>query len=203
MEFYDRRLLLLNEDVPISTAIPPLPHFQNTTNSSSPPRQQPPSTTSEKPLQLFIRPILTSNAAYLFVVIFTVIFFAGLVYLYIHQFSAGGSLRRRHAPNTAAAKSLPVVSYGGEEKQGECAICLEEFGDGDAVKVIPYCKHVFHPQCIDTWLLAHVTCPICRCSKLCASRMENGEGMVGSVSVREEEEEEETEAVNVVVPNLD
>uniref|UniRef100_A0A7N2R1E5 RING-type E3 ubiquitin transferase n=1 Tax=Quercus lobata TaxID=97700 RepID=A0A7N2R1E5_QUELO len=50
-----------------------------------------------------------------------------------------------------------------------CAICLTEFeennGEGEAeavkVKVIPFCKHVFHPDCLDTWLSAHSTCPIC------------------------------------------
>lgn len=31
--------------------------------------------------------------------------------------------------------------------------------------MIPNCKHVFHPECIDTWLFAHVTCPICRGTK--------------------------------------
>ena len=30
------------------------------------------------------------------------------------------------------------------------------------VKVIPFCKHVFHPNCLDKWLSAHVTCPVCR-----------------------------------------
>ncbi|XP_050278028.1 RING-H2 finger protein ATL39-like [Quercus robur] len=50
-----------------------------------------------------------------------------------------------------------------------CAICLTEFeennGEDEAeamkVKVIPFCKHVFHPDCLDTWLSAHSTCPIC------------------------------------------
>lgn len=34
------------------------------------------------------------------------------------------------------------------------------------MKVIPYCKHVYHPMCIDTWLSSHVTCPLCRSSQL-------------------------------------
>ncbi|TKY67140.1 RING-H2 finger protein ATL57 [Spatholobus suberectus] len=185
MEFSNRRLLLLNEDVPISKSTPPLPR----TNSSPPPQS---STVS-------VRPVFASSVAYVFLILFTTLFFIGFVLIYFRQFSSDpGPFRRRVQPRReaepAAAKSLPVVSHRGE---AECAICLEEFRDGDAAKVIPHCKHVFHPQCIDTWLDRHVTCPVCRCSELCGAAEEGEEsGEVGSVSVRGEEEEE-------VVPNLD
>ncbi|KAK7312613.1 hypothetical protein VNO77_36597 [Canavalia gladiata] len=185
MELYNRRFLLLDEDVPISTPMPPLPQIQVSTISSSPP-QTSPSTTFERPLQLSTRPFFSSKVAYAFLIFFTAIFFIGFVFLYIRRFSTeDSSRRRRRAPpcqsvDLAAAKSLPVVPYSGDAKQLECAICLEEFGDGDSVKMIPYCKHVFHPQCLDTWLSSHVTCPVCRCSKLCGSRGEN-RGEVGSV----------------------
>ena len=48
----------------------------------------------------------------------------------------------------------------------ECAICLGEFADGDAVRLLPRCRHGFHVHCIDTWLSAHSSCPICRDSLL-------------------------------------
>ncbi|KAJ9178032.1 hypothetical protein P3X46_009952 [Hevea brasiliensis] len=50
--------------------------------------------------------------------------------------------------------SLPVYSYyhGDAKCLTECAICLGEFEDKETVKIIPYCKHVFHLDCIDTWL---------------------------------------------------
>ncbi|CAN1171725.1 RING-H2 finger protein ATL57, partial [Linum perenne] len=44
----------------------------------------------------------------------------------------------------------------------ECVICLGEFEEGERVKVIPFCGHVFHVECVDTWLLSHVSCPLCR-----------------------------------------
>lgn len=64
-------------------------------------------------------------------------------------------------------RSLPVYSYCRNEKyQMDCPICLSEFEEGEAVKAIPFCKHVFHPECIDTWLSSHVSCPVCRSAQL-------------------------------------
>ncbi|KAF4353029.1 RING-H2 finger protein ATL57 [Cannabis sativa] len=66
--------------------------------------------------------------------------------------------------------AVPVSSYGGVAKENnrnvECAICLGEFGENDDVKVMPFCRHVFHPCCIDTWLASHVTCPVCRSTRV-------------------------------------
>lgn len=44
----------------------------------------------------------------------------------------------------------------------ECVVCLGEFGNEDIVKIMPKCCHVFHRECIDTWLACHLTCPVCR-----------------------------------------
>lgn len=44
----------------------------------------------------------------------------------------------------------------------ECAVCLTDFKDDDTLRLLPKCSHVFHPQCIDSWLASHVTCPVCR-----------------------------------------
>lgn len=65
----------------------------------------------------------------------------------------------------------PTVSYSSEMKLvgavAECAICLSEFVEGDAVQVLGRCKHGFHEQCIQLWLSSsHHSCPTCRCSCL-------------------------------------
>ncbi|KAJ7958960.1 putative Ring finger protein [Quillaja saponaria] len=44
----------------------------------------------------------------------------------------------------------------------ECAVCLNEFGEDETLRLIPKCNHVFHPDCIDVWLTSHITCPVCR-----------------------------------------
>ncbi|CAL9062245.1 unnamed protein product [Musa banksii] len=44
----------------------------------------------------------------------------------------------------------------------DCSVCLSEFHDGERVRLLPRCGHAFHVSCIDTWLRAHVNCPLCR-----------------------------------------
>lgn len=44
----------------------------------------------------------------------------------------------------------------------DCAVCLSEFEVGDEVKTLPACGHVFHRECVDPWLLAKGSCPLCR-----------------------------------------
>ena len=44
----------------------------------------------------------------------------------------------------------------------ECAVCLSRFEDADILRLLPKCKHAFHLDCVDTWLISHSTCPLCR-----------------------------------------
>ncbi|OAY38387.1 RING-H2 finger protein ATL66 [Manihot esculenta] len=53
--------------------------------------------------------------------------------------------------------------------ESECCICLGVFEDGDKVKVLPECHHCFHSECVDKWLLACSSCPLCRASLLQAN----------------------------------
>ncbi|KAG8054879.1 hypothetical protein GUJ93_ZPchr0001g30416 [Zizania palustris] len=51
----------------------------------------------------------------------------------------------------------------------QCPICLGEFEEGDKVKTLPRCGHVFHPECVDAWLRSRPSCPLCRSSPLPAA----------------------------------
>lgn len=44
----------------------------------------------------------------------------------------------------------------------ECAVCINEFEEGDKVRVLPRCGHRFHIACIDMWFGSHNSCPLCR-----------------------------------------
>ncbi|KVI06784.1 RING-H2 finger protein ATL11-like [Cynara cardunculus var. scolymus] len=44
----------------------------------------------------------------------------------------------------------------------ECAVCLNGFQDHETLRLLPKCSHLFHSDCIDTWLASHITCPVCR-----------------------------------------
>lgn len=43
-----------------------------------------------------------------------------------------------------------------------CSICLADYRDADVLRLLPYCGHLFHLKCVDSWLRLHATCPICR-----------------------------------------
>jgi len=43
----------------------------------------------------------------------------------------------------------------------ECAVCLLNFADDDAVRLLP-CVHVFHARCIDNWFARKTACPTCK-----------------------------------------
>jgi hypothetical protein len=43
-----------------------------------------------------------------------------------------------------------------------CAICQDPIEQGQRMRILNYCTHSFHVECIDTWFTTHVTCPTCR-----------------------------------------
>lgn len=66
--------------------------------------------------------------------------------------------------------TLPVFLYktiiGLKVNPFDCAVCLCEFEHEDKLRLLPKCSHAFHMECIDTWLLSHSTCPLCRANLL-------------------------------------
>jgi hypothetical protein len=57
-----------------------------------------------------------------------------------------------------------IEVYEGEPEM--CTICRSEMENGDVVRIINSCRHLFHINCIDRWLEGHTRCPTCRCNLL-------------------------------------
>ncbi|MBA0867033.1 hypothetical protein Goshw_026613 [Gossypium schwendimanii] len=63
--------------------------------------------------------------------------------------------------------SLPMFTYkltpgqvDDHDEPTECSVCLGTITEEFTVRVLLNCKHMFHVECIDTWLGSHTTCPI-------------------------------------------
>ncbi|KAG2545383.1 putative RING-H2 finger protein ATL71 [Panicum virgatum] len=75
----------------------------------------------------------------------------------------------------ATLKGYPEVVYGEAKREAKakkgttctcCSICLDNYGDGDVLRKLPECGHLFHRECVDPWLRQHPTCPVCRTSPM-------------------------------------
>ncbi|GMI84219.1 hypothetical protein HRI_002091200 [Hibiscus trionum] len=75
------------------------------------------------------------------------------------------SAGRNSGINQVVVESLPLFRFSslrGQKDGLECAVCLARFEPDELLRLLPKCKHAFHAECVDTWLDAHSTCPLCR-----------------------------------------
>lgn len=81
-----------------------------------------------------------------------------------------------------------LQSYVAQHYQEECAICFDVFELGKTeVRVLP-CRHVFHPECVDRYLLRRSSlCPLCKTSCLPPGYLPPGVRITYNIIRRERE----------------
>lgn len=56
-----------------------------------------------------------------------------------------------------------IIDLGGGETSPVCSVCLGRIFQGDEIRELCNCCHVFHRECLDQWVdEKKVTCPLCR-----------------------------------------
>ncbi|KAK4353416.1 hypothetical protein RND71_028934 [Anisodus tanguticus] len=67
-----------------------------------------------------------------------------------------------------AVANFPTKKYSDEfftcAEDTQCTVCLAEYREEDALRILPLCGHYFHATCIDIWFQQQSTCPVCRIS---------------------------------------
>ena len=77
-----------------------------------------------------------------------------------------GARRSVGVPLDALNRHTRLAAYNEDGSNGStrhdvCAVCQEAVDDGTIVRTIVRCGHVFHAACLDRWLEANTTCPMC------------------------------------------
>ncbi|KAM3329276.1 hypothetical protein ACQJBY_026379 [Aegilops geniculata] len=79
---------------------------------------------------------------------------------------AGAAAAAERGMSDAAIAALPTFLYEqqaqADDAAVDCAVCLGQLEAGEKARRLPKCAHLFHAECVDAWLRAHCTCPMCR-----------------------------------------
>ncbi|KAB8116310.1 hypothetical protein EE612_057352, partial [Oryza sativa] len=76
----------------------------------------------------------------------------------------GGRAAKRHwagVPGAAESRAESSDEVSDMAASVECAVCLSVVDEGEKVRQLPACGHVFHQECINMWLSSHASCPVC------------------------------------------
>jgi len=103
-------------------------------------------------------------------IVLMLISLAWLVFYYVQRFRYIHAKDRMERKLSCQAKRalaiIPTIGITQEEGDEDgnmdtCAVCIETYRIGETVRILP-CNHRFHKNCIDQWLLARRTCPMCK-----------------------------------------
>jgi hypothetical protein len=67
---------------------------------------------------------------------------------------------QRKTIDTNILNTLPTIHVNETHLNDQCTICMENYSLGQQMKLLP-CKHIFHSDCIETYLKQFSTqCPL-------------------------------------------
>jgi Ring finger domain len=104
--------------------------------------------------------------------------------------SADESLDKEQLPKTNRTSSGGPSSNFTTTTCTTCSICIDEFVDGECLRLLPRCGHAFHTECILPWLSKRQgCCPLCKMAVLATVDSEdkeescqNGDDAAGSLA---------------------